>query len=169
MTGILSSAPATRTVDTSVAMDKIPEWFPGARLNYAENLLRWARRRRNVVESSSYFRDEDSSKTLYKCLTFSKVHIVSERAYSCPRLTVTMLCCRYHDDSAIALHYTSERLGADGVKTKTFGQLRDSVRRLAASLARAGVEAGDRVVGYIPNCPEAVEVSLVCLECLVIV
>ena len=77
---------------------------------------------------------------------------------------MTLLCCRYHDDSAIALHYTSERLGADGVKTKTFGQLRDSVRRLAASLARAGVEAGDRVVGYIPNCPEAVKVSLVCLE-----
>ena len=50
MTGILSSAPATRTVDTSVAMDKIPEWFPGARLNYAENLLRWAHLRRNVVE-----------------------------------------------------------------------------------------------------------------------
>ena len=49
MTGILSSAPATCTVDTSVAMDKIPEWFPGARLNYAENLLRWARLRRNYV------------------------------------------------------------------------------------------------------------------------
>ena len=62
MTGILSSAPATCTVDTSVAMDKIPEWFPGARLNYAENLLRWACLRRNVVESSSYFRDEDSLK-----------------------------------------------------------------------------------------------------------
>ena len=71
MTGILSSAPATRTVDTSVAMDKIPEWFPGARLNYAENLLRWAHLRRNVVELSSYFRDEDSLKTLYKCLTFT--------------------------------------------------------------------------------------------------
>ena len=165
MTGILSSAPATRTVDTSVAMDKIPEWFPGARLNYAENLLRWACLRRNVVELILRTFIEN-----YKCLTFSKVHIVSERAYSCPRLTVTIiLWFRYHDDSAIALHYTSERLGADGVKTKTFGQLRDSVRRLAASLARAGVEAGDRVVGYIPNCPEAVEVSLVCLECLVIV
>ena len=50
MTGILSSVPATRTVDTSVAMDKIPEWFPGARLNYAENLLRWAHLRRNDVE-----------------------------------------------------------------------------------------------------------------------
>ena len=26
--------------NTSVKMNEIPEWFPGARLNYAENLLR---------------------------------------------------------------------------------------------------------------------------------
>ena len=64
---------------------------------------------------------------------------------------------RYHDDSKIALYYTSERLGADGVKTKTFGQLRERVRQLAASLAAAGVTKGDRVGGYIPNCPEAIE------------
>ena len=42
MTGIVSSVPATVTVDTSVKMNEIPEWFPGARLNYAENLLRSA-------------------------------------------------------------------------------------------------------------------------------
>ena len=41
MTGIVSSAPASMTVDTSVPMNQIPEWFPGARLNYAENLLRF--------------------------------------------------------------------------------------------------------------------------------
>ena len=40
MTGIVSSVPASVTVDTSVKMNEIPEWFPGARLNYAENLLR---------------------------------------------------------------------------------------------------------------------------------
>merc|ERR1719264_844063 len=91
------------TVDTSVPMNEIPEWFTGARLNYAENLL------------------------------------------------------RYPDDSKVALYYTSERLGADGVNTKTFGQLRERVRQLAASLAAAGVMEGDRVVGYIPNCPEAIE------------
>ena len=38
MTGIVSSASVT--MDTSVKMNEIPEWFPGARLNYAENLLR---------------------------------------------------------------------------------------------------------------------------------
>ena len=47
----------------------------------------------------------------------------------------------------------SERFGADGVKT--FGQLRERVRRLAASLA--GLKEGDRVGGYIPHCPEAIE------------
>ena len=64
---------------------------------------------------------------------------------------------RFHDDSKVALYYTTERHGADGVKTKTFGQLRDRVRQYAASLRALGVGPGDRVVGYIPNCPEAIE------------
>jgi len=103
MTEIVSSVEADTVVDTDTPMNNIPEWFPGARLNYAENLL------------------------------------------------------RYHDDSKIALYYTSERFGADGVKTKTFGQLRDRVRQYAASLKSLGVGEGDRVVGYIPNCTEAIE------------
>ena len=40
MTEIVSSAPAHTAVDTSVPINDIPQWFPGARLNYAENLLR---------------------------------------------------------------------------------------------------------------------------------
>ena len=40
MTGIVSSALATVMVDTTIKMNENPEWFPGARLNYAENLLR---------------------------------------------------------------------------------------------------------------------------------
>ncbi|KAL0074979.1 acetoacetate-CoA ligase [Phycomyces blakesleeanus] len=41
-TGIISSQPATQVIDLSVRMDAIPEWFKGARLNFAENLL-WCR------------------------------------------------------------------------------------------------------------------------------
>jgi len=103
MTEIVSSVQAEIAVDTSIKICDIPQWFPGARLNYAENLL------------------------------------------------------RFHDDSKVALYYTTERHGADGVKTKTFGQLRDRVRQYAASLRALGVGPGDRVVGYIPNCPEAIE------------
>jgi len=102
-TRVVSSVQADKAVDQSVPMNELPAWFPGARLNYAENLL------------------------------------------------------RYEDDSKIALYYTTERFGADNVKTKTFGQLRERVRRFAASLKKLGVKEGDRVVGYIPNCPEAIE------------
>jgi len=102
-TGVISSVESDKAIDMTVPMNEIPEWFPGARLNYAENLL------------------------------------------------------RYPDDSKVALYYTTERFGADGIKTKTFGQLRERVRKIAASLKKLGVKKGDRVVGYIPNCPEAIE------------
>ena len=38
-TNIISSAKATEVLDLSLSMDAIPEWFKGARLNFAENLL----------------------------------------------------------------------------------------------------------------------------------
>lgn len=37
----------------------------------------------------------------------------------------------------------------------TFGRLRDEVRRVRAGLVELGVGRGDRVVGYLPNIPEA--------------
>lgn len=39
--------------------------------------------------------------------------------------------------------------------TLTFGALRDEVRRVRAGLVDLGVGRGDRVVGYLPNAPEA--------------
>ena len=57
----------------------------------------------------------------------------------------------------MALYYTTERTGPAGVQTKTFGQLKERVRRFAASLRKLGVTEGDRIAGYIPNCPEAIE------------
>ena len=57
----------------------------------------------------------------------------------------------------IALYCTTERFGADDIKTTTFGQLRERMKRYAASLKKMGVTEGDRVVGYIPNCAEAIE------------
>lgn len=44
--------------------------------------------------------------------------------------------------------------------TLTRGQLRDQVARAAAGLQRLGVQPGDRVVGYLPNIPEALVAML---------
>ncbi|GAA3193364.1 acetoacetate--CoA ligase [Actinocorallia longicatena] len=80
-------------------------WFPGARLNYAENMLRPA----------------------------------SERP------------------DAVAVVYRTEG-GPD--ETLTWRALEDQVARARAGLLALGVGAGDRVVGYVPNRPEALVVML---------
>jgi len=47
--------------------------------------------------------------------------------------------------------------GEDGNRQElSFDQLRQSVARIAAGLRDAGVEKGDRVAGFLPNCPEAI-------------
>jgi len=63
-----------------------------------------------------------------------------------------------YDDDGVAIYATGE--GQDGVLKKTFKELRQSVATYAAALKRCGVVKGDRVVGYIPNCVEAVEAML---------
>ncbi|HNP65712.1 MAG TPA: acetoacetate--CoA ligase [Woeseiaceae bacterium] len=47
--------------------------------------------------------------------------------------------------------------GEDGARQEiSRDELRDAVARLAGSLRAMGVEKGDRVAGFLPNCPEAV-------------
>jgi len=74
------------------------KWFPHARLNFAENLLR---RRDSGV--ALVFRGEDRVRSVY-----------------------------------------------------TYAELHDAVSRTAQALRAAGVVAGDRVAGYLPNMPAAV-------------
>ena len=38
----------------------------------------------------------------------------------------------------------------------TFGQLKGQVGLYANALKALGVKKGDRIVGYMPNCPEAI-------------
>jgi acetoacetyl-CoA synthetase len=62
-------------------------------------------------------------------------------------------------DSHPALIYVAE----DGTTQKlSYQQMYDSVSRAAAGLRRLGVTPGDRVVGYLPNCLEAVVAFLAC-------
>jgi len=75
-----------------------PRWFPGARLNFAANLLR--------------YRDDRDA------LVFWNEHGAQRRL--------------------------------------TFAELHDQVERIAVGLRDVGVQAGDRVAGFMPNLPETV-------------
>ncbi len=94
---IIASQSYAQVVDD---LTKMPgaQWFEGARLNFAENLLR--------------YRDEQ-----------------------------------------IALIFKGE---AAELRQLTYAQLYDEVARLAASLKAHGIQAGDRVVGFMPNMPESI-------------
>ena len=59
---------------------------------------------------------------------------------------------RYRDDR-VALIFKGENL--DSTKM-TYAELYNEVAKVAKSLKEAGVETGDRVVGFIPNMPEAI-------------
>ncbi len=94
---VLHSQPWREVVDDP---SKLPgaKWFDGARLNFAQNLLRW-------------------------------------------------------DDEAPALVFWNEN-GPGGKISHS--RLRRLVGRLATSLSGHGIQAGDRVAGFLPNLPETV-------------
>lgn len=94
---IIASIQADQVIDN---VNKMPntKWFEGARLNFAENLL------------------------------------------------------RYHDHQTAIVF-----LGENQVYQRlTYADLYDKVARLAKSMKVAGVQAGDRVAGFMPNMPESI-------------
>lgn len=99
--GILASKPYEEVIDDVTRMPGA-KWFSGARLNFAENLLRYRDDRVAVI-----FKGEDQD--------------------------------------AVEMSYA---------------ELYDEVARIAKSLKEAGIEVGDRVVGFIPNMPEAIVAML---------
>src|SRR5210317_347836 len=98
---IIASKPYEQVID-DVAKMPGARWFSGARLNFAQNLLR--------------FRDDQ-----------------------------------------VALIFKGE--GQQSTRM-TYAELYDEVARLAKSLKSAGVQAGDRVVGFMPNMPATIVATL---------
>ncbi|KAJ1836490.1 hypothetical protein LPJ63_000278 [Coemansia sp. RSA 2711] len=99
-TGTKFSTDYTQVLEGGRTMDEVPQWFVGAALNYAENVL--------------------SGK---------------------------------ENSSQAALYSLGE--GRE-LKTTTFAELHTQVRLCASAMRNAGVGAGDRVAGYLPNVAEAV-------------
>lgn len=53
--GIIHSASFTRVIDESLTIDKLPVWFEGAQLNYAENLLKFRDDGVAIIATSELF------------------------------------------------------------------------------------------------------------------
>ena len=98
---IKASKPYDRVIEDETKMPGA-RWFPGARLNFAENLLR--------------FRDDH-----------------------------TALVFRGEDKATVRM---------------TYAELYDETARVAKSLRSAGVQVGDRVVGFMPNMPQTIVAML---------
>jgi len=74
------------------------------------------------------------------------------------RLNFAENLLRYRDEHP-ALIFRNER----GLRrTLCYGALHEEVARIAAGLKAAGVVAGDRVAGFVPNVPEALIAMLAC-------
>jgi acetoacetyl-CoA synthetase len=95
---VIASQPCDRVIDDVHAMPGA-NWFAGAHLNFAQNLL------------------------------------------------------RFRDDQA-AIIFRGETMHES--RTLTYRELSDAVSRLAQTLRAMGVQAGDRVVGFMPNMPETI-------------
>jgi len=72
--------------------------------------------------------------------------------FSGARLNFAENLLHYRDDQ-IALIFKGEEQESTNI---TYAQLYDEVARIAKSLKEAGVQVGDRVVGFMPNMPETI-------------
>jgi acetoacetyl-CoA synthetase len=79
-------------------------------------------------------------------------NIIDAGWFSGSQLNYAAHLLRYSGDQAALIF-----VGENGARRElSRDQLRDEVACIAAGLREAGVEQGDRVGGYLPNCPEAV-------------
>nr|XP_002129031.1 acetoacetyl-CoA synthetase-like [Ciona intestinalis] len=99
---IVHSTGYVKVVDVTKKITDNPEWFSGARINYAENMLRY-------------------------------------------------------DDDKVAILSAGE---GRNIESLSYKELRIKVALYSSALRKLGIESGDRVVGYIPNCTDAVVIML---------
>ncbi|WP_119066690.1 acetoacetate--CoA ligase [Rubrobacter indicoceani] len=59
-------------------------------------------------------------------------------------------------EAAALVSFSEARGGLDGLQEVTWEELAEKVAACAAGLKSLGVQKGDRVVGYLPNVPEAI-------------
>ena len=69
-----------------------------------------------------------------------------------PASILPKICCATSDERPALIFRGEDRVR----RTFTYAQLYDEVARVAQALKQAGVKAGDRVAGFVPNMPESI-------------
>ena len=101
---------------------------------------------------------------------FGKLELISPASETLVQ-PADITTARFFDDATISfpahmLRHTGERAaivfrGENGERRQlSFDELRSQVAWFAAGLEAAGVTRGDRVAGFVPNCPEAIVAML---------
>ena len=102
-------------------------------------------------ESMWDFAEIKASKSYYQVLD-DPGKMSGAKWFSGARLNFAENLLRYNDDN-VALIFKGEN--RDSFKI-TYTELYNEVARVAKSLKEAGIQAGDRVVGFMPNLPETI-------------
>lgn len=106
------------------------------------------------------FGDVKASKTWEEVLV-DKDKMLGAKWFTGAKLNFAENLLRYRDDK-IAIVFNRE----DGLRTTlTYKELYQKVCHFAAGLRKLGIEVGDRVVGFLPNCPEAIIAMLGATAC----
>ncbi len=83
------------------------------------------------------------------------------RWFSGARLSFAENLLRYRDDHLAIVFQGEDR----EVREMSYAQLYEEVARVALPLREMGIKAGDRVVGFMPNMPEAIIAMLAATSC----
>ncbi len=132
-------------------MDLINEKY-GQNFTEYEPLYRWSVQNiPDFWESMWDFAEIKASKA-YEQIIDDVTKMPGAKWFSGARLNFAENLLRYRD-SRVALIFKGE---ASNTRKLPYSDLYDEVARVAKSLKDAGVEAGDRVAGFMPNMPETV-------------
>lgn len=97
------------------------------------------------------FAEIKASKSYYRVLD-DPGKMPGAKWFSGARLNFAENLLRYRDDN-VALIFKGENCDSNKI---TYAELYDQVARVAKSLKEAGIQAGDSVVGFMPNLPETI-------------
>jgi acetoacetyl-CoA synthetase len=154
-----------------------PMWRPSAERIAATNMARFMEevRRAHAVEINDYadlyawsIREPEAfwcavwtfcdviAETRGERVVIDKDQMPGARWFPDARLNFAENLLRRRDDATALVFWAEEHIRG----SLTYGELYDQVSRVAQALRAAGVVAGDRVAGYLPNMPAAVVAML---------